>query len=269
MPVARFYKFIFFYGLFSTAIFTHASQEECTKLIATGNPEYPPYLFKEHHESNKLIGANDEIIKLIAEKINIDIEVVYSGPWSRAQKEVREGRIDLIAGAFFTIPRAQYMDYIYPAFLTTKSVVWTNKMKPISFSRKEDLIGLKGITVINNSFGEEFDVFAKEKLSIASVASLKQAFKMMKLGRADYLLYEQSPAEAYAASWKIEDQAETVGPAISSEGLYLTLSHRSKCNTGTLRGKLTKALHELSQEGHMITSLNKGHALWQNMPKVN
>ena len=246
-----------------------ASANECTKLTATGNPEYPPYLFRENANSNKLIGANNEIIKLIAEKLNIEIEVIYSGPWSRAQKEVREGRIDLIAGAFFTIPRAQYMDYIYPALLTTKSVVWTNKNKPIVYSQKEDLINLRGITVINNSFGEAFDTFAKEKLTIASVPSLQQAFKMMNLGRADYLLYEQSPATAYISNWGIENQTTVVGPEISSEHLYLTLSHRSKCNTGILRGKLTKAIYELVSEGFAGSAFKAGHSLWQETSKVD
>lgn len=263
----QFFSIIFSFIIFM--VMNTAMAEECKKLVATGNPEYPPYLFREHHESNRLIGANSEIIKLIAKKLNIEIDVVYTGPWSRAQKEVREGRIDLIAGAFFTMPRAQYMDYIHPAFLTTNSVVWTNQVKPISYSRKEDLIGLRGITVINNSFGQEFDVFAKNNLSISSVPSLKQAFKMMKLGRADYLLYEESPAEAYAASWGIENKVETVGPEISSEGLYLTLSHRSKCNTGALRGKLTQALHELIKESKTTESLLKGHILWQEQPRAN
>ena len=71
--------------------------------------------------------------------LNIKINNVYSGPWSRAQREVKEGGIDLIAGAFFTTARAQYMDYIDPAFLTTRSVVWTSRSKPIDYKQKEDL----------------------------------------------------------------------------------------------------------------------------------
>jgi polar amino acid transport system substrate-binding protein len=237
---------------------------ECSKLSATGNPEYPPYLFKDSLNPNQLIGSNTQILKEIGKALNLEIEVVYSGPWSRAQEEVRAGRIDLLAGAFFTIPRAQYMDYIYPAFLNTRSVVWVDKDRRIKYSKKEDLISLKGVTVINNSFGQEFDTFAKDKLSISTVTSLKQAFRMIKLGRVDYLLYEESPATAYAASLRFEDQIEVIGPEISSEGLYLTLSHKSKCNTGTLRGKLTKALNEILKNNLEKEALETGLLMWNN-----
>lgn len=116
------YRFSFF--AFLTAISTisfAASKEnqdksiltttqECTKLTATGNPEYPPYLFKDSLDPKHLVGANADILKEIAESLDLELDIIYSGPWSRAQQEAREGRIDLLAGAFFTIPRAQYMD---------------------------------------------------------------------------------------------------------------------------------------------------------------
>ena len=144
--------------LIGVGLNANAAPRDCTKLTATGNPEYPPYLFREGLESKKLVGANTEIINLIAKKLGVDIEVTYVGPWSRAQKEVRDGRTDLIAGAFFTVPRAQYMDYIYPAFLTTNSVVFNNKERPVKYEVKEDLAKYKGITVINNSFGQDFEI---------------------------------------------------------------------------------------------------------------
>lgn len=236
----------------------------CKRLVATGNPEYPPYLFRESDDNNRLIGANTEILRMIGQELNVEIDVVYTGPWSRAQKEVREGRIDLIAGAFFTVPRAQYMDYVYPAFLTTRSVVWVNKERPFEYQAKEDLIGRKGITVIHNSFGEEFDTFAKERLNITTVPSLEQAFKVMSLGRVDYLLYENSPAQAYARDWGIAADNHAIGPAISSEGLYLTLSHLSRCNDGALRGQLTRAIRNIIEQGKAEEALQAGMALWKN-----
>lgn len=249
---------------------TLAEARDCKNLRATGNAEYPPYLFRESETSNDLLGANAQIMALLAEKLGVKIEVVYTGPWSRAQKEVRDGRFDLLAGAFFTVPRAQYMDYVYPAFLTTKSVVWINKEKPFEYQRREDLIGRAGATVIHNSFGEEFDEFAKANLDLNGVASLQQAFNMLVLGRVDYLLYENSPAEAYSRTWGVNDKVRVAGDGISAEGLYLTLSHRSACNTGELRGKLTKALREIVENGQAESALQSGLALWQKRnPQTN
>ena len=249
--------------MMSVGLNANAATRDCTKLTATGNPEYPPYLFRKGLESEELLGANTEILNLIAKQLGIEIEVSYSGPWSRAQKEVREGRIDLIAGAFFTVPRAQYMDYIYPAFLTTNSVVWSNIDRPVMYQTKEDLVSYKGITVIHNSFGQEFDEFAKNSLDIMTVPKLRQAFRVLNAKRADYLLYERSPAQAYANIWGVGDSVESSGPPVSSEGLYLTLSHKSECNTGELRGKLTKAVRDIIDQGLANKALQQGHTLWK------
>ncbi len=140
-----------FHAQYSVANQEISHKQVCKNLIATGNPEYPPYLFKDSYDPKKLVGANAEILQIIAKSLKIEIDIVYSGPWSRAQQEVREGRIDLLAGAFFTVPRAQYMDYIHPAFLTTKSRVWINKKTPIKYNMRDELISLRGITVINNT----------------------------------------------------------------------------------------------------------------------
>src|SRR5690606_29052947 len=97
---------------------------KCERLVATGNPEYPPYLWRDPQSPQYLIGANADLLTLIGEGLGLKIEILYTGPWSRAQDEVRTGRVDLLAGAFLTLPRLEYMDYVHPAFFNTPSVVW-------------------------------------------------------------------------------------------------------------------------------------------------
>ena len=234
--------------------------KECHTLSATGNSEYPPYLWRKSNDSDQLIGAIDFIIQEIAIRIKREINLKHVGSWSRAQAEVKSGRVDMIAGAFYTVPRNQWMDYVYPAFLNTSSVVWRQNNK-LHYTQKNDLIDKLGVTVINNSFGHDFDEFAKQKLRIESVASLEQAFKMLALGRVDYALYEKNPGLAYANKLGIADEIEPLMPPVSTEGLYLTISHESKCNTGKLRGQLAKAIRELQQEGFNQKALQLGLVL--------
>jgi len=74
------------------------ADDACRRLTATGNPEYPPYLWRDPQNPQQLVGANADLLKYLGEQLGLDIEVVYGGPWSRAQEEVRTGRIDLLAG---------------------------------------------------------------------------------------------------------------------------------------------------------------------------
>ncbi|WP_415886769.1 substrate-binding periplasmic protein [Neptuniibacter sp. QD37_6] len=261
MKSVKFYfKFCFISLMAVISASLHA--EECKVLTATGNSEYPPYLWRADDGTTDLLGANRLIIDELGKRLGVDIQLQDVGSWARAQDMLRSGRIDLMAGAFYTIPRNQYMDYVYPAFLNTKSVVWRRKGSGLVYDKREDLIGRLGVTVINNSFGQEFDEYAKANLNLQYVASLKQAFLMIQRSRADYALYEQNPGLAYADLLGYKSDLEVLDPAISSEGLYLTVSHKSKCNTGALRGMLAKAIRDMEIDGFMANALTVSLKNW-------
>ena len=135
------------------------------------------------------------------------------------------------------------------------------KDKKFNYSDKQDLVGKLGATVIHNSFGQEFDDFANNNLDIEFVASLEQAFKMLQLKRVNYVLYEENPGLSYANQMGVAEDIIHLSPPISSEGLYLAISHKSKCNTGELRGALAKVIGEMAEDGFMNEALRIGLAL--------
>lgn len=224
-----------------------SSTKTCDSLTATGNPEYPPFLWK-YSDSNDLHGAISLLMAQLSKKIEIPIQVTYVGPWSRSQQEVRSGRVDLMAGAFYTSERSEYMDYFSPAMMFTKSVVWQSEYAKFDYQSWGDLEGRWGATLINNSFGQDFDDFAKKNLNLLTVASLEQAFSMLDAGRADYVLYEVSPGLAYIQRMGLENRIVAVEPSISSEGLFLTMSRQSPCNTPEIKQKIAMALRDLVEQ---------------------
>ncbi len=234
----------------------------CAKLVATGNPEYPPYLWRDGADDTQLIGANASLMQLLAKEVGIPIEVRYSGSWARVQEEARLGRIDLIAGAFFTVDRLDYMDYMHPPFHDTRSVVWQRQGGALKYQEWADLRGRAGVTVINNSFGEEFDRFARTSLKMATVPSLEQALRMLQLGRVDYLVYEEDPATAYIAKLGLSGLV-AANAAVSNESLYLTLSHKSMCNTAEVRAALSKAMYKLARQNVMKKLVDANIQLWR------
>jgi polar amino acid transport system substrate-binding protein len=242
----------------------HAAAQGCTQMTASGNPEYPPYLWRDPDNEGRLIGANAELMQWLSKEIGVPVDVQYSGPWGRVQEETRLGHLDLIAGAFFTLPRTEYMDYFHPAFHETRSVIWTRgDNNALKFRRWSDLVGLQGVTVINNSFGEEFDRYAKDKLRIHHVASLEQAIQIVQNSRADYLVYEDSPGQAFLARRNIAD-VKMLGDPVARENLYLTMSHRSACNTPEIRGRISRALYKLSRDKAVMAGfVERALQLWR------
>ena len=240
-----------------------AKAGKCERLIATGNPEYPPYLWRDPLSPQHLIGANADLLALIGEQLGVKIEIIYTGPWSRAQDEVRTGRVDLLAGAFLTLARLDHMDYVHPAFFNTPSVVWIRKGQGFPYSGWEDLRGRTGGILVHNSFGQQFDSFAKSNLSLEEVPSLIQAFQKLLLGRTDYVINERYPGVALATTQGMMENLETLEPPVSSEGLYLTLSHDSACNDPWLRGQLAKKMTELTAAGLPETLLQHNLERWK------
>lgn len=238
------------------------ADDSCKKMLATGNPEYPPFFWRDPADDSRLIGANADLMQALSKEINVPIEVRYVGPWARVQEEAKAGRVDLISGAFYTLPRLEYMDYFYPAFHQTRTVIWTKKGSTLSYRKWQDLIGKNGVTVINNSFGEEFDKFARQSLKITTVASLEQAITMLDRGRVDYLIYEEAPGLAYAARMNVVDLKSAVVP-ITNENLFLTLSHKSPCNTSEMRAKVAKAVYKIYKSGLMDKLLDSNIQLWR------
>ncbi|MFC6519556.1 substrate-binding periplasmic protein [Undibacterium arcticum] len=246
-------------SLFSSTV---SADDSCKHLVSTGNPEYPPYLWRDPGDETRLIGANADLMQLLAKEVGVPIDTKYGGPWARVQEEIKSGRADIIAGAFFTLPRLDYMDYVYPAFRDTRSVIWTNNRTNLNYKKWSDLIGLRGVTVINNSFGESFDRFAQESLNISTVSSLEQALKMLQMARAQYLIYEEDPARAYAAKLNITD-LKIMATAISNESLYLTISHKSACNSSDMRARLAKAMYKLTRQNVMQKLVETNIQLWR------
>jgi polar amino acid transport system substrate-binding protein len=234
----------------------------CREMVASGNPQYPPYLWRDPADDTRLMGAAAELTQWLAREIGVPIQIRHIGPWGRVQAEARAGNVDLVAGAFFTLPRTEYLDYFYPAFRETRSAVWIAKDTKLPYKRWSDLVPKRGVTVINNSFGEEFDRFARERLNIAQVASLEQAIQMVQRGRADYLIYEDSPAAAYMARLGVTN-LKPLSPPVAAENLYVALSHRSACNTPELRGRLQRALYKLARERQFEAFVERAMALWK------
>lgn len=244
MTGCRLCRFMFMAAvlLFPCAAF---SEPVCDHLTATGNAEYPPYLWRDPQHPEQLIGANADLIKQLGARVGLRVDVVYGGPWSRAQEEVRAGRIDMLAGYFFTTERAQTLNFVSPPFLYTPSMIWVRKNGAFSYHQWSDLIGHSGGTLVNNSYGQAFDDFAKANLSLEAVPTASQAFQKLMMKRNDFVIFEQYPGRALTKKLGIDSAVEALEPPVSSEGLYLALSPDSECLPPELRARISDEMKKI------------------------
>lgn len=221
------------------------SKTACDHLTATGNAEYPPYLWRDPHNPGRLIGANADLIKHLGAALGLQIDVIYGGPWSRAQEEVRTGGIDMLVGYFLTDERERALHFVKPPFLFTPSMIWVRRNEAFKYREWSDLIGRNGGTLVNNSYGQAFDDYAEAHLSLEAVPTASQAFQKLVLKRNDFVIFEQYPGMALAQKLGIEDTVEALEPSVSSEGLYLALSANSGCIDQSLQNQITNEMQRI------------------------
>lgn len=221
------------------------SEDACDHLTATGNAEYPPYLWRDPANPHRLIGANADLIQHLGTQLGVRIDVLYGGPWSRAQEEVRSGRVDMLAGYFLTTERAQTLNFVNPPFLYTSSMIWVRRNDGFPYHEWADLIGRNGGTLVNNSYGQAFDDYAKAHLSLEAVPTANQAFQKLILKRNDFVIFEQFPGWALAKKLGVQDAVQALEPPISREGLYLALSPNSQCLPQPLRNRINAEMQKL------------------------
>jgi polar amino acid transport system substrate-binding protein len=128
------------------------------------------------------------------------------------------------------------------------------------------LVGTQGVTVIDNSFGEDFDKYAKNSLKISTVPSLEQALQMLDLSRVSYLIYEEDPGLAYTAKMNIQS-LKTAATPVTNENLYLTISHKSACNSGEMRGMLSKIMYNMAKQNVMKDLVDSNIQRWRKSSK--
>jgi polar amino acid transport system substrate-binding protein len=234
----------------------------CNRLVVTGNAEYPPILWRDQNNPGKLTGIAVELLELALMDTDISVDARDRGVWARALQEAEHGEVDMLAGAFLTNERQQYMDYIVPQFTDVPSVVWTKKGNEFNYQKWEDLLDRRGGTLVNNSFGQDFDTYAKANLKILSSASAERSFAMLLADRFDYVLYELYQGLTILESAGLKSKVVPLDNPISVEGLYFTFSKKSDCNSEELRRHLSERVTQLTKFNTFDQLFDKHMQAW-------
>ncbi len=123
-------------------------------LLFVGDDAFPPYSYEEN---NKLQGIDVDIIKEMAERLNLDIAIRLV-PWKRLIKMTQDGQCDGSFSLFHTKNRESFALYAFSQPIhVSRFPLFFRKDKIIQFNTIEDLYG-KTIGINRGfSISEAFD----------------------------------------------------------------------------------------------------------------
>lgn len=235
---------------------------KCERLIATGSPDAPPYLWQDPQDPKLLIGAGADLLTKVAGELGIKVELLYAGKRAQALDEVRSGRMDLLTDAPLTTTGLDAFDYIHPPLLENDYLVWTRKDSTLVVDRPEDLQGHSGALSEKARMTQAFGVFAEQQLSLVRTANLTQAFQKLLLGEVEYVLAGRYAGLAMARTLGMAQDLQAAPQPVDKPGLFLAISHDSACNDPWLRGQLAQKMTELAASGLAEAVLQRNLERW-------
>lgn len=231
--------------------------DTCTEIVSTGHPQYPAIAFKD---GDHISGAAPTLAEAIAKDLNIPLQSKFMGSWADAQAAARDGKADMIVGVYYNDERAEYLDFVQPAFAFDPVVVFVAKDKTFDFKGQDDLIGKKGATNKGESYGTQFDAFMKDKLDVARTDGIDDAFDDLLAGKADYVIAGYYPGISEADRMDIDDKIEALEPALLSAEMFVAFSKKSPC--AALAPKFGQEITEMTTDGRFHKMLVDAIAEW-------
>jgi len=236
---------------------------KCERLIVTGSPDAPPYLWRDPQDPRHLIGASADLIKQVATDSGIKAEVLYAGKRSQALEEVRSGRMDMLIDASMNQAQLEALDYIHPPLIQNEIMVWTRHDQPLPLSSATELEGHAGAASERIRLTPEFESVAKARLAVQRLPNLTETFQKLMLGQVDYVLASRYPGTAMVQTLGFSKDLIARPEPVDRPGLYLALSFNSACNDGWLRGQLAKKMTESAHSGFSEAAIKRNLGIWK------
>lgn len=236
---------------------------KCERLVVTGSPDAPPYLWQDPQNPKHLIGASADLLQQVAGELGIKVQLLYAGKRSQALEEVRSGRMDMLADASLTVSELESLDYIHPPLLENDYLVWTRKDSTLVYNEAQDLHGHPGALSEKSRMTPAFGTFAEQQLTLARTPNLTQAFQKLLLGEVEFVLAGRYSGMAAAQTLSMANDLIARPQPIDKPGLFLAVSHNSACNDPWLRGQLAKKMTELPASGLTEAVLQRNIERWK------
>lgn len=213
------------------------------KLVMATNASFPPY---EYYESEKIVGIDAEVAELIAEKLDMELEI-KDMEFGSIVGAVQTGTVDMgMAGMTVTEDRLLSVDFSDP-YATGVQVVIVKEGSDIT--SPDDLSGKK-IGVQENTTG---DIYATDDFGDESVKRYSKgndAVAALSSGIVDAVIIDNEPAKSFVEA---NNGLAILETAYADEDYAIAINK----DNSELKEKINTALSELKADGTLDSIIDK------------
>jgi len=188
-------------------------------------------------ENSPPYGLTVDLMKLIAERANIELRFSPNTPFARCLAMMKAGKTDLMTSLNYSDERASYM-HLIPYDTAKSEVVFLRSDQP-DIAEKKQLHGKVAILVRGYAYNAELPAFiGRKQMTTVEATSLDNAFAMLLLGRADVLI---GPAQS---SINVLQKNPRYHQQFKKASFKLPYSKQGTVNLGLAKNSQHSALHQ-------------------------
>jgi polar amino acid transport system substrate-binding protein len=199
---------------------------DCRRVVFSANPDYPPYHWAE---GERIVGASVALTGRILDELGIAWEARHVGPWPRVLKSAEHGQIDLIVSLKPTPEREAYLSFTAAPAFPNPMAVFAARARPVTFDSPKDLVGKRGGRTAGDRFGDAFDRYAEQALTLEDADSLGVNFLKLSAGRIDYVVTGLYTGRAQLLRMGLSDRITPLPRPVNEGDIHHGFSRRSPC----------------------------------------
>ena len=208
------------------ALLSTPAAAECSRVVFSANPDYPPYHWAE---GERIVGASVALTGRILDQLGVAWEARHVGPWPRVLKSAEHGQIDLVVSLKPTPEREAYLVFTRSPAFPNPMAVFAAKARPLKFDDPQDLVGKRGGRTAGDRFGDAFDRFAEQSLTLEDADSLGVNFQKLAAGRIDYVVSGLYTGRAQLLRAGLADRIAPLPRPVNEGFIHHGFSRRSPC----------------------------------------
>lgn len=198
-----------------------AARTTPTSAQADTPPDQPPLIIGTEHDSppysyqapdGSPTGFNVELTRAVADAAGLDVEIDYR-PWAEIRADLEAGKIDAIAGMFYSPERDQVVDFS-PPYAIVHHAAFARRGTP-EITGVEDLRG-KALIVMRDDIMHDFVRDHDLTTDISPADTQADVLQLLAEGRHDYALIAELPGLYWARELELDNVEVVSEPLLSS-----------------------------------------------------
>ncbi len=210
--------------LFALSINLQAS--ECQSIKVNGPSGWEPVSYRG--ADGQLSGMAVEVANRVFSQLRVELKFGPKLPWKRQLYQLENGTIDLIIAAYFNDDRDKRFVYSEPYHIE-KISIFVHRDRVFEFQNLDNLKGKIGLRPLGGTYGNHFDKFAKDNLSIREYSDAGSNIHRIYQGHEDYVILALLDGLISAKKYGHYSKVIPLPKEVAKLPIHFLLSKKSPC----------------------------------------